>query len=302
MAAPVRFDNPNQRLNATPSAFSDPFAEFMPARTGSLGIAVVTYNRAVHLRKVLEAVLAFTSVSYTLVVADDGSTDDTREVTRSLGITTIGLENRGIAWNKNRAIYLLRSRGVETTIILEDDTLPIQPAWERLWIKASRRYGYVTFVHPKVYDGIVAGMGTPEHPFACSKITSQCLAFSQTAFDTVGFLDTRFKGYGVEDGEWTIRFRRQGYGILHVRRDGAEVKANCMITGGVRTLDVRSYRDNDSVARNRKVLEMVRDDPVPRLPWRNEEEKEALLREISAAIADQPPGERAPAITLDERS
>ena len=115
-----------------------------------LGIAIVTRNRRSHLQQVLEAVLAETTTAFDLVVADDGSTDGTRAFCDEVGAAWVGGENRGIAWNKNRALFALAEKSDPTTfILLEDDTRPIRRGWERLWIDASNRGGYVTYAHPK---------------------------------------------------------------------------------------------------------------------------------------------------------
>ena len=79
-----------------------------------------------------------------LVVADDGSDDETPTMLRDLQVPVITGINMGIAWNKNRALFLLSHMlGCETVILLEDDTQPDRPGWEAAWIAAARRWGHV---------------------------------------------------------------------------------------------------------------------------------------------------------------
>lgn len=251
----------------------------------TLGIGIVTYNRSRQFARVIESIRKFTLSPHYLVVADDGSYDDTRSYAMDRAITVIGRKNRGIAWNKNRALYALHYHtDASHYILFEDDTIAIYPRWEIQWQRAIDRHGYVTYAHPKVADAIICGEGTPLDPFGCKKITSQCSGVSRAAVDKVGFFDSRFKGYGVEDGEWSTRLRRQGFGIVETAYESALVKANCMITGGVMTIDAKSYRNNESVARNRQVFASIRDDPIPREAWRSEEEKLDLQNEVREAL------------------
>lgn len=255
-----------------------------------IGIGIITYNRIDYLKKVVDAVIRNTSSPYVLVVADDGSDDGSKEFLNSKSIPMIGGVNRGISWNKNRALFALRNyAGSSTIVLLEDDTLPFQFGWEALWADAVSRFGYATYAHPKVLDAVMAGSGAPTDPYGCTKITSQCATVSSLALDQVGYFDTRFKGYGIEDGEWSTRLRNCGFGIVRVPdNNGGYIKANAMISGGVYTIDADSYRNNDDVARNREVFKLIRNDPIPRDAWRTNEEKELLIKEIEEAIRANP--------------
>ena len=105
----------------------------------------------------------------------------------------------------------------------------------------------------------------------------------------VGHFDTRFRGYGVEDGEWTTRFRREGFGIVKVpQAGGGYVKANAMIAGGVETLDAQSSRNNANVQRNREIFASIREEPTKRPPWRDVNEQETLMLEMRLAIERLP--------------
>jgi GT2 family glycosyltransferase len=254
-----------------------------------LAIGIVTYNRREYLEKVVNAVRRYTASPYYLVAADDGSTDGSREFLSDANVTCLGNINRGIAWNKNRVLYTMMTEvASDCMIMLEDDTLPNKIGWEGEWIKTVSKYGYCTYAHPKVADSILGGDGTSDDPFACTKITSQCSSVTREAVDTVGYFDSRFKGYGVEDGEWSTRLRNSGYGIIRVPEGDGYIKANCMISGGVETLDVDSYRDNDSVKRNRKLFEDIRNDPIPRTPWASPVEETILKDELKAALYKTP--------------
>ena len=109
-----------------------------------VGIGVITYNRKDVLAETLARVRAHTSSPHELVVADDGSWDGTVELVRSLGIRLVTGRNMGIAWNKNRALFLLTMLlHCDVVILLEDDSRPVKDGWEQDWIAASLRWGHI---------------------------------------------------------------------------------------------------------------------------------------------------------------
>ncbi len=258
-----------------------------------LGVGVVTYDRLQSLKEVVEAVETHTDCDFDFVVADDGSADGTADFLAERGITRIGGSNRGIAWNKNRALYtLMQHTEADILIMLEDDTVPVRPGWQGEWMRAAELHGYVTYAHPKIRSGILEGSGTALDPYACTKITSQCAAVSRRAVDVVGYFDTRFRGYGIEDGEWTTRLRDAGFGVRRVATDDGLVKTNLMLGEGVAVLDVKSYRNNAEVARNRQIFDEIRNDPIPRMPWSNDEERSLLEQEVRTALNEAPLADR----------
>ena len=74
-----------------------------------IDVIVPTYNGANYLRESLGSVAAQTRVPSTVIVVDDGSTDDTVAVARSLGATVVSQPNRGIAEARNAGIRASRA-------------------------------------------------------------------------------------------------------------------------------------------------------------------------------------------------
>src|SRR3990167_3608324 len=95
------------------------------------GVGIVTYNRAGRLGDLIEAVLK-TTTDCLVVVADDGSTDETPQVVASFpDVLYVRGPNKGVAWNKNRALYALQ--GCDYIALLEDDLFPTAPIWFGLY-------------------------------------------------------------------------------------------------------------------------------------------------------------------------
>ncbi len=111
-----------------------------------IGIAICTYNRSEHLRRLISEILEKTSADYTLVVCDDGSTDATQQVCEAAHVARIGEKNRGIAWNKNRGLYYLHEKmNCDWVVIIEDDMSITAPGWENSWEAVVLQYGHVNW-------------------------------------------------------------------------------------------------------------------------------------------------------------
>ena len=107
-----------------------------------VGIGIITCNRKDVLAETLARVRAHTTSPYALAVADDGSTDGTADMVRSQNITLVTGRNMGIAWNKNRALFLLSAVvQCDAVILLEDDSFPTSDGWEQEWIAGGPALG-----------------------------------------------------------------------------------------------------------------------------------------------------------------
>ncbi|MFE1600002.1 glycosyltransferase family 2 protein [Methylobacterium sp. ID0610] len=178
-----------------------------------LGIGITTYNRAEALARTLERLAAHTRAPHAFFVADDGSQDDTLAVLRGRGVPHVTAANRGVAWNKNRALFYLHEVArCDVVILMEDDTFPQADAWEEPWIRAAVRFGHANLAGSWFAERFVGGEGTPEDPVLCSDISGQCIAFSRPALQAVGYMDTRFGRYGFEHCDHSERMREAGFG------------------------------------------------------------------------------------------
>lgn len=77
-----------------------------------VSVIIPTFNRAAFIRRCLDSVIAQTITDWECIVVDDGSTDDTEAVVRSIGdarITYVTLaENRGAPVARNQGISMAR--------------------------------------------------------------------------------------------------------------------------------------------------------------------------------------------------
>lgn len=249
---------------------SDPAAE--------LGIGIITYNRLPALQGCVECVRRCTTTPFRLVIADDGSDDGSSDWAREQGLVVITGQRRGVAWNKNRALYpLLERTSCDPILLLEDDCWPIEPGWQAAWIEAGRRWGHVNSAPPD--ELVVAGSGTSADPCRSKDYTAQCTVTTREALSAVGYLDTRFWGWGFEHVEWSARFAR------HLAErwgppDGTYPSLPCH-RWGLRFMPFGTWHNAEDVDRNERLMDLIVKEPIWRPPWRTPEE-EAILREEQA--------------------
>ena len=260
----------------------------------SIGIGIINYNRADLLNDLIMQLHKSIGEKYFIVVADDGSIDNSAEICRAHQIPIIGNKNMGIAWNKNRALYyLMNFTDCDILILIENDCDIKDINWMTIWRQSIEKWGHINCLHPstikKIESGntcteILGGNGTFDNPYLCTKISGICIGSRRDAIEEVGYFDTRFKGYGHEHSEWTLRFRRIGLGYKEIILNNKTIKCNLMISGGVDGKDVLSSSNKTNLEENRRIMDECKADITYRHPWRTDLEKLLLLDEIKLAL------------------
>ena len=245
----------------------------------SLGIGVITRNRLPILQQCVAQITQHTHAPYTLMIADDGSDDDTVSWAREEDIPIVTGPRGGCAWNKNRALYYLQAyTDCDPVLLFEDDTWPVAAGWDEVWIAAARRWQHVNYGYAFNPED-VPGSGTAEDPYQLPAFGGHCTITTRRALEEVGFLDSRFYGYGWEHVEWTHRYR-----LLYKEEWGLpEGKFPCL-DYGVRATWPESTFSEEELDRNGKVYTAIRDKPdelmTYRAPWHNEAERLRLQGEV----------------------
>lgn len=252
-----------------------------------LGIGLITYDRCDVLRETIAEVRRLTQHTRTsLVVADDGSTDGTIAMLDSLGVGRVSGANAGVAWNKNRALFLLADvLACDVVVLLEDDTRPTRLGWEAPWMEVATRIGHVNVAMEHLREHFLYGSGTPADPIGSSVITAQCTAFSREALRWGGYLDSRFRGFGHEHVEHSIRLARLGYGGGEEEIAGERRTVFKLIWGELDFAAVPSFTDAAQVDQNLTLAQTLTGEQRYRAPWIDDAEARRFRAEISAALA-----------------
>jgi glycosyltransferase involved in cell wall biosynthesis len=251
----------------------------------SVGIGIITYNRKDLVAGTIDRVRKLTGQpDALLVVADDGSTDGTLAMLRQMRVPVVTGSNMGAAWNKNRALFMLSHLlGCETVILLEDDTQPDEAGWEAGWMEAVRRWGHVNYAGEWLREHFLSGSGSVNDPVLSKNVTAQCSAVSGAALTYGGYFDTRFKGYGHQHVEHTVRLIRVGYGGTLEQHEGRERVVFKMISGGVVVQPCKSHYQAEQVEYNLKVAQKIMGQQDYRAPWGNDVELRQFRSEMDSA-------------------
>jgi glycosyltransferase involved in cell wall biosynthesis len=255
-----------------------------------LGIGIITYNRKATVGATIERVRALTrEPDAAMLVADDGSGDGTLEMLREMRVPVVTGINMGIAWNKNRALFVLAQLlHCETVILLEDDTQPNAAGWEADWMTAARRWGHVNYAGGWMREHFLSGSGTPDDPVRATMVTAQCAAYSRDALTYAGYFDSRFTGWGHEHVEHTARMIRLGYGGRVERRNNMEQVVFHLINGGVTVVDSTSHGDAAAADKNVMLARKLMNEEGYRAPWGNDRQLRQFRWEAESSFAGDP--------------
>jgi glycosyltransferase involved in cell wall biosynthesis len=171
------------------------------SKNPTVSVIIPTHNRGWILREAIDSVLAQDYADYELIVVDDGSTDNTREILEACGrdITVVQQSNRGVSAARNRGIAA--SRGQLLAFLDSDDLwLPQKlsrqvdffksnPAalicqTEETWVRNGVR------VNPKRRHQKLAGM-IFEPSLALCLVSPSAVMIRKTLFEVVGRFDER---------------------------------------------------------------------------------------------------------------
>ncbi len=250
-----------------------------------VGIGIVTYNRRNVFAETLARVRAHTKSPCALVVADDGSADGTAELVRAEKLTLVTGRNMGIAWNKNRALFLLGAVAqCDVVILLEDDSYPTMDGWEQEWIEATQRWGHVNLAGPWFSPSFLKGSGTVDDPILSKDVTAQCSGFSRAALLYGGYFDSRFRGYGQEHVEHSRRLLRVGYGGSYEDIDGEVRPIYKLLKSCIEVTNPHSFSNPADRDRNWLICRELLFEETHRMPWRDDAELQQFRGEMDAAL------------------
>jgi glycosyltransferase involved in cell wall biosynthesis len=172
-----------------------------------ISVIVVTYNRAHFLKEALESIQKQTFKDYEVILVDDGSTDDTKEIAEKYeGIRYIYQEHNGISKARNTAVKAARGKWVA---FLDSDDL-----WEK--DKLQKQVDYL-HAHPDcriVFTLFRNFTDIPEDKLdrrqqdLLQTVIDWCLPtalIDRSLFDEIGLFDEAME-YS-EDTDWVFRLK-----------------------------------------------------------------------------------------------
>lgn len=180
------------------------------------GVGICTYNRSGQLGELIESVIS-TTKDCKIVVADDGSTDDTPYVVAQFKeVLYVRGPNLGVAHTKNRVLYTLQT--CRFIAMLEDDLFPTQPGWFERYREAASLSGIHHFcrVQDKEVEEVIPEftqwMSTEKQltPIYGPSPRGDLTFITSRVLKTVGGFNPEFVGVGFAHGEWSNRVFNAG--------------------------------------------------------------------------------------------
>lgn len=184
------------------------------------------YNRSDLLNPLFTSLRAQTRPFDEIILADNGSTDDSADVAERLGARVLRLKtNLGFAAAVNRGI---QSTNMDWIAILNND-VTLAPGWLEQLLKTDASFAtgkILNAADPSIIDGAFdeishgacawrCGQGRPDAPIWNQsrpiRMASMTAAiFHKTLFDQIGLLDENFGSY-LEDVDFGIRCGLSGH-------------------------------------------------------------------------------------------
>lgn len=213
----------------------------MPPKLPVVSIIILNWNNAPDTLECLTSVLAQDYPSFSALVVDNGSADDSASVIRSRFPNIPVLEtdkNLGYAGGNNLGMRSAFESDAEYALLLNDDTVLDRCMLSRL-VETAQADARIGFVGPMVYSAAQpehiqsaggkidrfwiathrgfreADAGQFSEPAEVDWLVGCAIMVKRQVVERIGDLDVRFFSY-VEELDWCVRARRAGYRIVHV--------------------------------------------------------------------------------------
>jgi glycosyltransferase involved in cell wall biosynthesis len=256
-----------------------------------VSVIIPTYNRGAYIAEAIRSVQAQTHPEVEIVVADDGSTDNTREIVTAFGgaVTYLSLPHRGQpAATRNAGLAV--AKGEFVALLDSDDLfLPHKLAHQLRAFEAQPEAGLVYSnghffrddpEHPTghVHDGLPTPSGDALAELLQGNfLSTPIVLIRRTCLDVVGRFDENPALFAVEDYDLWVRIAVQ-FPVVYapgdvaaIRRHGQSISRDVasLRTAVLRVLAnleatypqiTRQYRDalNEGYARNHGALALAR--------------------------------------------
>jgi len=198
-----------------------------PSKTLHFVLAVTTYNRVKYIREFLESwdLTRSKDVKWSVIVADDGSPDETLEYLENVhfdDIQVIVNKNRrlGIAGQTNTIIRKLAEMDFDVCFCCNDDILFTKEGWDHLYWEIIDRTGYD---HLCYFDTRWNKAHTLEEPYIRGQLCNYCppenvqgcfFTLTPELIRTVGYFDPAHFGFrGLAHVDYTWRCCRGGFNV-----------------------------------------------------------------------------------------
>jgi len=234
---------------------------------GLTSIVLVTFNQWPHTKACLDSIRLFTDEPYELIVIDNGSTDGTVELLRSMPDVQVieNSNNRGFPAAANQGFLVAEG---EQVLLLNNDTI-VTTGWLRRLLTALHSETSIGLVGPVTnnisgeqkipvtyddlaqLDGFAWDWGEQHRGQyqQTDRLVGFCLLIKREVIDRIGLLDERFGIGNFEDDDYCRRALAVGYQCV-IARDAfihhvgsATFRGSGVDFGGLLQENLRKYEE-----------------------------------------------------------
>jgi GT2 family glycosyltransferase len=210
---------PKASYHALREVFEVPSASLLE-RTPRVSVVVCSYNGGRTLEQCLRSLSALDYPDYEVIVVDDGSTDDTRDILAHFAdVRVIHQPNRGLSIARNAGLKVATG----SIIAYTDSDCFVDPNWLSLLVYQFQRSDAAAVGGPNLSpdDGWMAGCvaaapGQPTHVLESDQVAEHIpgcnMAFRREALEAINGFDPQYRKAG-DDVDVCWRLQHAGYWI-----------------------------------------------------------------------------------------
>lgn len=219
-------------------------------------IMFVTYNRVDFTKRMLDKFFQNTTSPYRLIIVDNGSTDETRDLLGGLHVSqdlphckSIDIQynqkNMGIAAGRNQGLAIAKNHQAKYLSTLDND-IELPPHWLEDCldiIQANPNFAIGINMEPTDYPlQTINGKTFQVKP--AGNLGTACTVFSRLLHASIGYFTTEMGLYAHEDADFFFRARMAGYRMGYLQEKGIHFGEGPEDTGPYREFKNQCSKDN----------------------------------------------------------
>ena len=237
-------------------------------------LMMVTYDRLELTKKTIESLLKSTARQFSLVIVDNGSSDGTPEYLTTLPtlcdepLREVHLillkENKGIAIGRNLALKKADELKPTWYCTIDND-VQMPQGWLEDSIKileANKGYGAIGVNFEPTPYPLVTQNGCTFQDKPAGNLGTACMVFRKQLHQMIGFFNTEYNKYGLEDSDFGIRARVANFKLGYVRQMGVHLGEDNHEVNEYRKFKTQQHDELVGVFRRNCGLYMNRKKPI----------------------------------------